>query len=371
MRYTVPRGRWRPFAAFAALIASLGLAGAPLAAPTKILVFGATPNAPFEIRKNSTLVTTVMSSAIGTLAGDADAVSGNHFDILGPDLAPPVPPLFASVESNAPGCATAAWFPSGDPTVVGYVVSFGTQSVAGGAAPNYEQSVEAGTATLHTECSLLPATYYFAVQTRNASGVMSAYSAERSVVIQTVAVLISMFEATPAGDGVRLAWRVEADEVVQGYRVYRSEVSELMVAISDGLVDATATSFVDDNTRAGTSYTYVLAAVKENGDEVQSMPASVTTPALALALGQNYPNPFNPTTQIPFTLERAGRVRVRVFDVRGTHVATVHDGTLGEGRHSLEWAGRNDNGQPVASGIYLYTLTTGTRTLSKKMVMVK
>jgi hypothetical protein len=299
------------------------------------------------------------------------AAVGDRFDILGPDLQPPVPPLFASLESNAPGCATASWFPSGDPSVVGYVVSFGTASVANGAASQYGQSVEVGAGSLHTECALPPATYYFAVRARDANGVMSAYSMERPVTIQTVAVLISMFEASVAEEGVRLVWRVEADEVVEGYRVYRSESSAPERILTDELLPAAATSFVDADARSATSYSYVLAAVKEDGAEVRSVPASVTTPALDVALGQNYPNPFNPSTQIPFTLDAAGRVLVRVFDVRGALVATVHDGTLGEGRHAVAWSGRDDLGQPVASGIYLYSLTTGKRTMSRKMVMLK
>jgi len=359
-------------ASFTAIVVICSIVGsAAFGAPTKVLVFGAKPNATFEVRKNSNLVSTATSSSLGSVILNIDATTGDRIDLVGSDAAPPVPPLFASLETHSPGCATAAWLPSGDPTVVGYVVSFGTQSVAGGGTSQYQQSVEVGASTLHTECALPAETYYFAVQARNADGVMSAYSSERSVTITTVAVLISMFEATAAHEGVRLAWRVEADEVVLGYRVYRSESSSPEMPVTDPLLPATASSFVDAGTRAATEYTYVLAAVKENGDEVLSAPASVTTPALALSLGQNYPNQFNPSTKIPFTVEAAGRVVVRVFDVRGTHVATIYDGTMEQGRHSIEWSGRDDNGQSVASGIYLYTLTTGKRTLSKKMVMIK
>jgi hypothetical protein len=64
-------------------------------------------------------------------------------------------------------------------------------------------------------------------------------------------------------------------------------------------------------------------------------------------------------------------VRVRVFDVGGASVATVFDGALGEGRHVVEWSGRDDDGRPVASGIYLYSLTVGKQTRSRKMVMLK
>ena len=371
MHRSVLQGRRGLRVAFAGLVLSSVFGSSAFAAPTKIFVFGARPSATFEVRKNNTLVATRTSSPLGAIFADADGVSGDRFDILGPDAAPPAPPLFPSLASNNPGCATAAWLPSGDPTVVGYVLSFGTQSVAGGETLQYEQAIEVGTATLYTECALPVGTYYFAVQARNADGVMSAYSGERSIVIQTLAVLISMFEATVADEGVRLSWRLDADEPVQGYRVYRGEGTAAPVQLTDGLIDASATSFVDPDPRAGVSYTYILAAIKENGDEVQSLPASVTTPALSLALGQNYPNPFNPVTKIPFVLESEGRALVRVFDVKGALVATVFDGTLGAGRHSVEWSGRDERGQPVASGLYLYTLATNKRTLAKKMMLVK
>ena len=100
-------------------------------------------------------------------------------------------------------------------------------------------------------------------------------------------------------------------------------------------------------------------------------PVEGTPPTLSAELDQNYPNPFNPRTRIPFTLAQSGHVLIRIFDVRGAHVATVHDGSLNEGRHSLEWTGRDDHGQPVASGMYLYTLTTNGQTLSRKMVVLK
>lgn len=371
MRRPVLRGRRGGFAAFTILVLAFVHSHAAVAEPTKIMVFGAKPNAVTEIHKNSTFLTTATSSPLGSVVFNVDAALGDLFDILGPDTQPPVPPLLGALASNAPGCVTASWLPSGDPTVVGYAVSFGTASVAGGAAAHYDRTVEVGAGSSYTECNLPPATYYFAVQARNSDGAKSAYSAERSIMIQTVAVLISMFEASVAADGVRLAWRVEADEVVQGYRVYRSESGAPERLLTDESLPNTESSFVDQDTRSATSYTYVLTALKENGDEVRSVPASVTTPALELALGQNYPNPFNPSTKIPITLASAGRVLVRVFDVSGASVATVFEGTLGEGRHFVEWSGRDDDGRPVASGVYLYSLTTGKQTMSRKMLMLK
>ena len=100
-------------------------------------------------------------------------------------------------------------------------------------------------------------------------------------------------------------------------------------------------------------------------------PVETAPPRPKAQLEQNYPNPFNPSTRIPFSLAQSGHVLLRVFDVRGAYVATVYDGNLNQGRHSLEWTGRSEDGQPVASGMYLYTLTTNGQTLSRKMVVLK
>ena len=111
---------------------------------------------------------------------------------------------------------------------------------------------------------------------------------------------------------------------------------------------------------------------KGSGFVVTTAPLQLS-PAAALnaSLNQNYPNPFNPSTRIPFAIVRAGRVVVRIFDVRGAHVATLFDGNLSPGRHSLEWLGRDERGEAVASGMYFYTLTTDGGTLSRKMLVLK
>ncbi|MBU2508212.1 MAG: T9SS type A sorting domain-containing protein, partial [Bacteroidetes bacterium] len=94
-------------------------------------------------------------------------------------------------------------------------------------------------------------------------------------------------------------------------------------------------------------------------------------------LYQNYPNPFNPTTTIRFSLtpslsqwERVseGRVRVtlKVFDMLGREVATLVDGELHAGEHSVVF-----NAKGLASGIYFYRLTTPTFSQTKLMEVIK
>ncbi len=356
-----------------AVVLSWAVLGCPrpaCAVDTTVLMCGVRPATSYDVIRNGVPVSTAASTALGSLAFMVDAPSLVAVAPLG-DLAPPPPPLFTSVETGQPGCATASWIPSGDPTVIGYVVAYGSQSVAGGEASNYENMIEVGATGSADVCFLPLGRQYFAVRAKNIGGLLSAYSAERSVDIIVVSVLISRFDARPHPDGVHLAWRVEADEIVLGYRVYRSAAGDGQRVLNDALLPGDATSFVDATARPGVSYTYMLAAVRENGEEVLSIPAVVTTAPLSFDLEPNVPNPFNPTTRIGFTLPEAERAILRVYDVRGAHVATVLDTPLGAGRHHVEWNGVDESGTPVASGTYFYTLAAGKRTVARKMVLVK
>jgi hypothetical protein len=89
------------------------------------------------------------------------------------------------------------------------------------------------------------------------------------------------------------------------------------------------------------------------------------------ALRQNYPNPFNPTTDISYTLPEAAQVRLDVFNVMGQKVATLVDEYEEAGEHTVTWDGRTQEGQAVASGIYLYRLEAGARSATRKMMLLK
>jgi len=89
------------------------------------------------------------------------------------------------------------------------------------------------------------------------------------------------------------------------------------------------------------------------------------------SLEQNYPNPFNPTTTINFTLAKAGKVKLVVYNVRGSKVVELVNEEMTGGQHTAVWNGLNHNGQKVASGVYYYKLTAGDYTTVRKMLLVK
>lgn len=92
---------------------------------------------------------------------------------------------------------------------------------------------------------------------------------------------------------------------------------------------------------------------------------------VAFTLHQNHPNPFNPSTEIRFGVPRGGPVRLVVYDVAGRRVRTLVEGVLAAGEHRAVWRGRDDAGSPVASGIYLYRLTTADDLRTRRMVLLK
>jgi|GEM_PF-1725877 len=83
-------------------------------------------------------------------------------------------------------------------------------------------------------------------------------------------------------------------------------------------------------------------------------------------LEQNYPNPFNPTTVINYQLPESGAVRLDVYDMAGRQVATLVDGVVSAGRHSVQF-----DGSELSSGVYIYRLTFGDVILTEKLSLIK
>lgn len=88
-------------------------------------------------------------------------------------------------------------------------------------------------------------------------------------------------------------------------------------------------------------------------------------------LAQNYPNPFNPETTIEFALPTPASVELIVYNVLGQQVTALAQGEYPAGAYRVSWNGTDRDGRPVASGIYLYRLTAGATTLSRKMMLMK
>lgn len=85
----------------------------------------------------------------------------------------------------------------------------------------------------------------------------------------------------------------------------------------------------------------------------------------------NQPNPFNPKTDILFNLTETGEVKLRVYSVSGRELATLVDGNLPAGRHTVNWDGKTADGESVTSGIYFARIESGGETATRKMTLLK
>tara|TARA_Y100001980_G_C14483912_1_gene261968 strand:+ start:77 stop:1015 length:939 start_codon:yes stop_codon:yes gene_type:complete len=114
----------------------------------------------------------------------------------------------------------------------------------------------------------------------------------------------------------------------------------------------------------------------------EDSPVVVETNALSLnenlaiptqfALHQNYPNPFNPTTQISFDVpEGSDLVRLNIYNILGKKVSTLLNNVVNPGKHKIEWNAKDSEGNPVASGIYFYELSSPSYTARKKMLLIR
>ena len=83
-------------------------------------------------------------------------------------------------------------------------------------------------------------------------------------------------------------------------------------------------------------------------------------------LAQNYPNPFNPSTTIKFSINKADKVKLVIYNISGQKIATLVDKKMNAGSHEVQW-----NAAHIASGVYFYKLYCGTNTITKKMVLLR
>lgn len=96
---------------------------------------------------------------------------------------------------------------------------------------------------------------------------------------------------------------------------------------------------------------------------------------LQFALDQNYPNPFNPSTRIAFSIPSMSTVHLTVYNVLGQEVATLINNVLPAGQYQAVWAGKDNAGRSVSSGVYFYRLdavgANGGLSSTRKLVLLK
>ena len=122
----------------------------------------------------------------------------------------------------------------------------------------------------------------------------------------------------------------------------------------------------------------ILITAKDAAGNTSRLTATVTLNNLRYRteLLPNYPNPFNPETWIPYRLAKDADVTLTIYDVSGNVVRQFNLGHQRAGSYetksqSVYWDGTNDSGEPVASGVYFYNLSTDAFSKTRKATILK
>jgi hypothetical protein len=193
-------------------------------------------------------------------------------------------------------------------------------------------------------------------------------------------VQLASFAAVRVSDDVQLNWSTLTEVNNFGFYVERklegtstfTEIPNSFVAGHRTTLEAQSYTFTDNTVAPGMWY-YRLRQVDLDGKISYSDPVKVEfttdvatgTPA-TYTLSQNFPNPFNPSTDIQFTLAKAGTVSLKVYDMLGREVAMLANGEYAAGVHHVMFNAIN-----LPSGAYFYSLKAGNFSAMKSMLLVK
>ena len=173
------------------------------------------------------------------------------------------------------------------------------------------------------------------------------------------------------GIDVELRWNLTSDEPLAGYYVTRRSdgAPDARVLQSGPAIDGDAT-LLDRNALPGQHYKYEVTVETALGDLV-SRSTVVDVPTVKTSLLQNTPNPFNPLTTFSYVLGVSAHVSIAIYDLSGSLVCKIEQGTQPAGRHQAQWAGHNGEGNLVSSGVYFYRLEGAGDVPARKMLLLK
>ncbi len=105
--------------------------------------------------------------------------------------------------------------------------------------------------------------------------------------------------------------------------------------------------------------------------QVTAVQQPVVSAPLTYELEQNFPNPFNPETRIYFSIPQNEHVQLVIYNLRGQLVRNLLDAAVAQGKHIVNWNGRDNSGSLVPSGVYIYRIKAGSFIHAKRMLMIK
>ena len=210
--------------------------------------------------------------------------------------------------------------------------------------------------------------------------------------VDTLPVELSSFNATITADMyVKIAWLAQSETNHSGYNIYRAEERDLSSSIKinsrlitegSSLGSQISYAYIDGEAYANMQYYYWLQSVSLDGSSEYHGPLSVVigdlgeepvAPVIPLVtkLKDAYPNPFNPSTNLPYSIKEAGDVQINIYNMKGQLIKKLSAHHAVAGHYQLFWDGKDMNNRPISSGVYLYRMTCGKYSSTKKMILMK
>ncbi len=224
-------------------------------------------------------------------------------------------------------------------------------------------------------------------------------TSDRVLVGQEISVTVSMANAEQLmGFGMELKYDADKFEFVSAVPadndllksqggdtpLFKNWPEDGRVAVVNAIVDAGSVS------GEGALVTFTFKVLREFADNARFEiaqgvvfdPSQLSNPVVSLgaldvqstpsefALHQNFPNPFNPQTNIPYDLAESGDVVLRIYNLLGQEVRTLVSERQAAGRYKVQWAGMDDRGVSVSSGIYFYQVSVAGKFQDAKRLML-
>ena len=153
---------------------------------------------------------------------------------------------------------------------------------------------------------------------------------------------------------------------------------DLYTFINDTLtIDGNSGDFVDfgcDGNIILSGDDIVLWRVGLDTSECEGIQLGLPSPGLSpksFKVNQNYPNPFNPFTTLRYDLPKDEFVSITIYDLLGNVINNLVNTNQSSGYRSVQWNATNNQGQPVAAGVYFYSIEAGEFRQTKKMILLK
>jgi len=201
---------------------------------------------------------------------------------------------------------------------------------------------------------------------------------------------LAEFTAEVGLSGVDLYWRTESEIENIGFQLEKrladAEDWDLVVNYkTDGTLMGQGTvpypteyEYVDKLVENGEEYEYRLADIDYEGVVTYHATRFVTvnnfvakTAPEKFTLYTAYPNPFNPYANIRFDMPEQALVKINIYNQLGQLVRSLQNGMMQPGAHSIRWDAKDNTGQPLGAGVYLYHIEAGSFSKTQKLIYLK